>query len=162
MKPGFQDLLKVCLVFATISTLPAQARLGETIEECTARYGKPKPFGKDGGTMAFWKNGFIILASFYEAKCDSIIFFKQEKDALGLSGKISEVELNSLLEANGAGRKWVEIPHASVDKRWVTEDGLRGAGYDSIQHSLVVFTTASADRSAARQAAEEKEKLKGF
>ncbi|PTX99928.1 hypothetical protein DB346_19150 [Verrucomicrobia bacterium LW23] len=59
-------------------TCPAQARLGETEEQCIKRYGDIKSEGKkihpDIKTCDFTKNGISIQIDLYKGVCSRIIF----------------------------------------------------------------------------------------
>lgn len=84
-------------------TSPALARLGETAEECEARYGPPVEHQRarmplsDPVAQVFTKNGITIIAEFYQGKVWSITFRRPE---------INHAEMEAILLANSSERTW--------------------------------------------------------
>ena len=58
----------VIMLVCFVTTLRAEARLGETREECLARYGNPKR--TYGDSLIYEKSGFIIHCFFVKNKCE--------------------------------------------------------------------------------------------
>ena len=50
-----------------IASTPALARIGETPEQCQARYGEPVKKLSNNRSL-FQKNGILIIAEFYEGE----------------------------------------------------------------------------------------------
>jgi hypothetical protein len=69
------------LLFIALLALPgnARGRIGETLDECKARYGRPVSIQKDAAL--FLKNGLTVSVHFIAGKVDQIIYYK--RDPLG-------------------------------------------------------------------------------
>lgn len=149
-------LLLVVLMSATL----ANARIGETLEQCRARYGKE--IRQANGCSVFIKAGFYIMVQFYEGKADSILFRKVEQNILDMPVEISPNEIQNLLKQNGGGQAWKETNEIIIGSSWATEDGKVLAGYTAMDRFLAVFTLDSSLRSLAAKKAKEDKKLEGF
>lgn len=153
----------LCIVAAIVSIIlnpaAAHARLGETLAQCEARYGKAKIIE---GTHFFQKAPMVIGCKFVNGTCESIGIFHSESDRLGQPLEMTQVEIEALLEANSKGSTWVKREVMSVDKIWQTSDGLIQARYYTFRKELNIMTTAELERLTEEKAAKEKAKLKGF
>ena len=136
----------------------AQARIGETVDECVKRYGKPEKYDEAAKAFICNKDGVLILLWFTEGKCCKIVLVKQ-RDKNNLPEFFSEVELETLLAANGEG--WQKIK-TGLTTSWQNADGSRLAQYSSLDGSLVLMTRAQVELDAAAVDAAEKAKLKNF
>lgn len=149
----------VVVIAITFTAFRADARIGETLEQCTVRYGAPVTNSKS--SAAFIKAGFVIAVMFYEGKVDSLAIAKVERDALGKSMEMSDNEISQLLQANAGNRKWKEITR-SFDRSWLTEDAQLVAIYEPSKRQLSIMTKDAAARSGADKKAEENKALKDF
>ncbi len=156
MKSLIYLLLLNCIV------APAFARIGETPEACIARYGEPTKIVKEESQLIFQKGDFLIVASFFEGKCDMIGMRKVEQDILGTPTELSDNEMEVLREANGGGQTWNVKPVMAISKIWQTADGQILAQYEPLERFLVIFTSACNDRKNAETKAKEQKKLDGF
>ena len=152
------------IITATLITLAlattAPGRIGETLVQCQARYGK-EIRGADG-CFIFIKSGFYIMVHLYEGKADSILFRKVEQNILDIPVEISPNEIQNLLKQNGGGKAWKETNEIIIGSSWATEDGSVLAGYKAMEHILVVFTLDHSLRNLAAKKAKEDKKLEGF
>lgn len=142
-------------------TLPASARLGETKDQCIARYGKPDAIS-DADATVFKKNEFFIIIRFFEGSADSINIRKFDSPASTRFGKLSDIEIKTLLEANGGGKKWVELDALGMSRQWKTQDENLSAWYSVMKGDLTVATKENLERNAKRMADEQQKALKGF
>lgn len=149
-------LLLVVLMSATL----ANARIGETLEQCRARYGKE--IRQANGCFGFIKAGFFIMIQFYEEKADSIVFRKVETNILDIPVEISLNEIQNLLKQNGNGQTWKETNEVLIGSSWATEDGKILAGYKAMDRILIIFTLDRSLRDIAAKKAREDKKLEGF
>jgi hypothetical protein len=100
------------LTFACVLLLAAgtaQARVFETAEQCSARYGKPVCTLKTevGSNVSYAKNGVSITVEFRKDSAVSATFFKlTDKDKPDENRVWSKEEIQKLLEASGGERKW--------------------------------------------------------
>jgi len=152
--------MKTLLILIALA-LPAAARIGETPEECIARYGQPMA-DMPAGVMAFTKAGFRIALLFHQGRAEGISVSKMETNILKNSLPMSEAEITAVLDANGAGKKWKESGAGFTGRSWESEDGSRFAGYDKTKNHLNLYTKAWADRTGAEQAEAERKNLDGF
>ena len=75
MKPPMVPILALIL-----AATPATARIGETPQECTKRYGKVTSFTDQPKSISFEKKGITIVTQFHDGKCDCIHFFKLQPE----------------------------------------------------------------------------------
>lgn len=96
-------MFRALLFSAVLFSLPAYARLGETLDECVARYGdvverKPSRIpGSDPDICLFTKSGITIVAEFKTGKAWKILY--------RLSG-MDDASLQTLLSAEATGDGW--------------------------------------------------------
>jgi hypothetical protein len=96
-------MAKLVTLLLALTSIMAQARIGETLSECEARYGpaveqkKATQKDSDPESIVFSKSGITILAEFKGGKVWKISYSKVGMD-------ISEVEI--LLAANSPESKW--------------------------------------------------------
>ncbi len=101
-------------LFITLTT-PVLARIGETPEQCEARYGAPY-ISKEEATYHN-KAGFHVVCTYAQGKCAQITFTHTQDDNRR-STPLSEAEITTLLKANSGGKTWKEAGEDS----WETED----------------------------------------
>ena len=112
-------LLTLVLV---VSLLPVQARLGETLEQCTTRYGavvtrESDPMNVGDYKVLYKTNGYIIEVIFFNGKAAHEVF--------GVLGgrALSDAELETLLGFESSnGNSWLErdtidAPHRIWDRQ---------------------------------------------
>ncbi len=155
-------------------SLNAEARIGETLAQCTARYGKASPVATDPGGWFFVKNGFCIIAKMSKGTCYLMLYTKC--DAAGLSGeKITKAEIQTLMQANApAGSTWELPTPAELGVGDEAEEGLLVETADkkfraftwAKQTKLTIFVRSEYEawvaKCAAEKAAEKQNSLKGF
>ena len=138
-------VLLLCLPSAS------NARIGETLQQCIARYGQPDSGPEESLShpkateCVFIKGGFDISVIFWAGKAASIMFSKLDRSAF------SSAEVEELLGKNGGGwmllkaneRRRNELPNAtdnpnpdeylreSDSQVWETADGKADASLNS-------------------------------
>jgi hypothetical protein len=136
-----------------VAPLCTFARVGETLAQCEARYGKGTEYG-DAETCIFSKAGISVGVHLYQGKVDQIAYWKEE-------GTFSTSETEAFLKANCSNKRWIKADGGS----WTTEDrgivaslslGTDGKGY------LVISTKEFDERREKDEKAEEKKRLEGF
>jgi hypothetical protein len=89
----------------------ASARVGETFAQCLKRYGTPTliatpyefaPEAKGLGYYTFQKNGINVQIGFIDGVACDMTYSH-------VAGNFTQVEIDTLLEANGAGMKWTTV-----------------------------------------------------
>lgn len=138
-----------------------QARVGETIAQCEARYGEPSK-ALDGNTINFLKDGMVITVEHWAGKCVQITYCREEPLP------IDEIEL--ILEVNAvttADGKWTKRSGGlATITTWSTTNRTRFAMYETIGFTLVItdlkaIAPLNAHRDASSKASASA-KLKGF
>jgi len=161
-------------------SLNAEARLGETLEQCTQRYGDP--IKDSDGSFHFSKSNFEIFILFYKGKAATIVYRKKiissddKVTALSefeakLKGLFNNNEVTELLRINGGESVWKE--YTGSKNAWHTSDDKFAAIYNEKSDELTVLTEeyrkhieaeqkAKRDRELAEQKAKDVKGLGGF
>jgi len=94
------------LLLITLLAFPrnTQCRIGETLEECKTRYGKPVDIKKD--TALFFKNGMTLSVHFIDGRVDEIRYYKIDSKNSKKTICPSDAEVNILLRANAQDTSW--------------------------------------------------------
>jgi hypothetical protein len=156
--------MKALLLLSVLISLssPALARIGETREQCDARYGKPVEV-KDPNGVKYQKSGLNVICRFIEGKCGYIYFSKIQKDAQNESLPLPVEEAKILMEVNSGGAPWSKAGEIAEDGFEAWESGDLEAGYSKIAPSfLSIDTLAYRKYEEARKAADKKGDLKDF
>jgi hypothetical protein len=151
------------LVIALLSSaLPSNARLGETLEQCVARYGNPvtpmdvaDSSGGKKGQAIFEKNGYSIAIAFLGGISESEMFSKDDKSAF------TDTEKDTILNANAENLRWSLSTEPSVNDNWIREDDAR-AIYDRFGRTLLLATKKFILKERAEARADQQNKLKDF
>jgi hypothetical protein len=97
--------------------------MGETLEQCKTRYGKPVEIKKD--TALFFKNGMTISAHFIDGKVDQITYYKTDPKDSKKTICPSDAEVDILLQANAQDGPWkMEFARRNHAIWWNKERGL--------------------------------------
>jgi len=152
------------LLLLLFSTPSVYGRIGETPQQCKARYGDPVHLDAKTKNAGFIKAGFNISATFKGdgGVCSIIYIEKSKKDILGTSEEISDIELKTFLKANGGGSEWRETEGAWTAITWITKDGLITAQYDKLEHELIIITMKCMSQINKERKEAEKENLDEF
>ncbi len=144
-------LLMSGLCFTLLIILPCQsfARIGDTLEECKARYEPFESFNVKGA-YSFIKDGIVIVTFFFDGKVDKIRYVKFAEGSWEVSPftNLSDNEIQTLLKANGGNRKWVKLKDQPL---WKTEDGEFVANLDDDYTNLWILTRARLGREVAKE-----------
>jgi hypothetical protein len=120
MKTLFFGLLLITLLALPRNT---QCRIGETLEECKTRYGKPVEIKKD--TALFFKNGMTVSAHFIDGKVDQITYYKTDPKDSKKTICPTDAEVDILLQANAQDGPWkMELARRNHAMWWNKERGL--------------------------------------
>jgi hypothetical protein len=156
------------VTLTTSSTL--FARIGETEQECAARYGEPIKKFPDN-SFHYQKADLGILITFFNGKADAITYRKIATNVLGKGEEISENEIEILLKSNSGGVPWKKRVAISITKNWETdsmtkhwetENGELLATYLTFDNLLKVGTKDYLAREKAKKDAKESKNLEGF
>jgi hypothetical protein len=146
--------ISLLLVFS-LFTVPLRANLGETIQQCVARYGKPNAFTEADpkspfGTIIFVAGGFVLTIFVYNGVEVGARVAKADKS------DFSVADLQTIMGADTAGTAW--ITGKSDDPTcltWTRSDNAT-AFYDKTKHMLMFTSTAMSDalKAAAAKSAQ--------
>lgn len=148
------------LVFALSLALASQspARLGETPEECKARYGDPVGATPKDETYAYSKAGMNVGIVFRSGKAAMLVIQKSDQKT-----PLGSAEILTLLKANGGDLEWLMVEGGEDSKKsWKTPDGKRAANYDHSSSRLVIFQVEAMKKEADKQQQESAKALEGF
>jgi hypothetical protein len=115
-----------------------QARIGDTLKETIARYGKPVHKTAAEEFAMFREASYYITAHFHEAKTDAITYVKAGSES-STKGAFSDDEIQMLLKINGNGQTWKRSKAEAGLHEWRTEDGKLLAVY--AESKFLVITT---------------------
>jgi len=120
--------------FLTVGMMPGRASLGETMDQCVARYGQavtPMVHFNDvsDGSLWFKTDDYFINAIFFHGVVGAEIIRKRD------GSKISDDELDAILQTESAGGSWNRVTTLVSDKMWTRKDGA-GAVYFVITGKL--------------------------
>lgn len=121
MKRSNMQIPFFILLLTALLALPwkAQCRIGETLDECKARYGNPVELKKDAAL--FLKNGMYVSAHFADEKVDEISYYRKSPKDPKKSVCPTDAEAEILLRANAQDTPWeIEFAH-SRDVLWRNE-----------------------------------------
>ena len=157
MNKLFISILFVCLPGV------AFARIGETLEQCKARYGEPIIQENTHGMYVFIKSGFYIMVGFgADKKVACITYRKTTKDDLGQPQEIADEEIQIILKLN-SNKKWGRVLEISfTNKLWTNEDKSYGANYDMLENTLVITNYEFAKKFQDKMKEIDKDKTNGL
>jgi hypothetical protein len=147
----------IASVLFALLTIPTQARIGESAEELSTRYGKAEE--SVVGKLVFRKNGIFVTATLMEGKCQSLVLspYKESPSRQISDGEpLTQEQIDRLLTANAPGSKWV----GSRQTGWKTEDGLFSAF--AIRSGIAIETAAFTQAKLEKLKAQEADKIDGF
>lgn len=150
---------KTAMLLAALLPAVVFARIGETVEQCRARYGKPVAVDREALTMTWHRQGIRIVAEFDKRHRCRRISYGRAPGAAGVN--LTDAELEALLAANAPPlREWQRV-HAAGVERW--EAGRLVATYGRRRGHLLTIAEAALLKAEAQQrekAAEDR--LDGF
>jgi len=131
-------MLRLALVLLMLLTLPLRANLGESVEQCVKRYGKPIGFSEASakspfGTVVFAAGGYTLVVFVVNNEEVGARVTKGDKSAF------SDAELKNIMSAD-ANSAW-EISTTNVPNctQWIRSDKAT-ALYDRDNHVLMFMT----------------------
>ena len=113
----------------------AHARLGETVAQIEARYGKPSETSSNGvrSSASYSKDGIAVKVDFVNRASWQETYCKPSADQQGAFEPFLRKEIDAFLEANAAGQAWdgPTKPGGNMwggwDWRWKRTDGATAA-----------------------------------
>jgi hypothetical protein len=136
-------VISLLLVFSFF-TAPLRANLGETIQQCIVRYGRPNGYSEASpkfpfGTLVFIAGGYVLTIFVYQGRQVGARISKSDKSAF------KDTEMQAIMEADTAGLNW--ISSKSDDPTclaWQRSDNAKVL-YDQVKHVLIFTSPAMTD-----------------
>ncbi len=136
-------MFRSALLLFLVLTLPVRANLGETVEQCVARYGRPIGYSEANaqspfGTVVFAAAGYKLTVFLIGTTEVGARIVKDE------GGAFTDTEQQNILAADSDGTPW--NPTTSDDPTclcWTRGDKAT-ALYDKQKHTLLFSSTAMA------------------
>ena len=110
----------VAILVVGLLTVSASGRMGETREQCDARYGTPKSVidhrADSFDSSADYEKGGVSASVYFMSGKATLIYFGKKNRVGSQAHKESwrEYEIRALLERNGSGKKWELIPEEKL------------------------------------------------
>lgn len=143
---------------------PAHARIGETLEECQARYGSATEHSKSEGISLFKKSGYIVTCMVTYGKVSVIVFNKEKQRESVFNPPLSDEEISTLQKANSGGSEWEEttgqFEHSK--RTWKSKDGKLISIYDTVKNTMSFMTMEVIQKTLQSTKDKDQEKLKDF
>jgi hypothetical protein len=101
-------MLRSAIIFFTLLTIPLRANLGESVQQCVKRYGKPIGFSEVGskspfGTLVFTATGYTLMVFLINNKEVGARVSKVDKSAF------TDAEMKTIMDADSANTSWIPI-----------------------------------------------------
>ena len=148
-------MLRPAIFFLLLLTLPVHANLGETVEQCVARYGRPIGYSEANrqfpfGTVAFTATGYTLIVFLLRNHEVGARVSKQDKSAF------SETELNNIMAADSNNSPWATMKSPDPTCLQWTRSDQATVLYDKDKHVLIFTSKEMADavRAGAAPAAQ--------
>jgi hypothetical protein len=107
------------ITYLAILSATAQARVGETVRQVEARYGKPDRVLEEQGSLrklGYVHRGWLIIVG-YVADVSKSEFFDGNR-------RLSDADVQQLLALNlTPGTTWKRLPDLGGDQTWIRSDG---------------------------------------
>jgi hypothetical protein len=137
------------VLILVLLTLPARANLGETVEQCVKRYGKPVAFSEATdkfpfGTIVFTATGYTLVVFLLNNAEVGARVSKVDKTAF------TDAEIQNIMGADSNGTPWTST--TSVDPttlQWTRNDKATVL-YDKSKYMLIFTSQIMADAMAAK------------
>jgi len=132
-------MLRSAIILFSLLTIPLRANLGETTEQCVARYGKPIGYSEASakspfGTVAFTATGYTLIIFLIKNKEVGARVSKLDKSAF------TAAEMQTIMDADSTGSPWTPAPSDDPTcLRWARGDKATVL-YDKEKHMLI-FTS---------------------
>ena len=132
-------MLRSAIILLFLLTIPVRANLGETVEQCVKRYGKPIGYSEASakspfGTVVFTATGYTLIVFLINDKEVGARVSKLDKSAF------TDAEMKTIMGADLAGSEWTPAPSDDPTcLQWIRGDKTTVL-YDKEKHMLI-FTS---------------------
>ena len=131
-------MIRRAVILFVVLTIPVRANIGETVEQCVKRYGKPVGYSEPGPTSPF---GTLV---FFAAKYTLIVFLLDNKDAGARITKtdksaFTEAEVKTIMDAEAdPASPWTSTPSSDPTCIQWTRGDKATVIYDKEKHMLII------------------------
>lgn len=136
----------------------AQARIGETLAQCSKRYGRP--VSTSGEVTVYRMAGFLVMVSTHQGVVDRILYRKEAENVLGVPADISKDEIKMLLKSNAP--TWEVARVAQIGNWWRTPSESLLSMWTPAERHLIVTTEGWLERRRVKEKDEAARVTKGF
>jgi hypothetical protein len=132
-------MFRNALLLFILITLPARANLGDTVEQCVKRYGKPVGYSEASdklpfGTIVFTATGYTLIVFLLNNVEVGARVSKVDKSAF------TDAEIQNIMGADSDGSPWTSTPSTDPNSlQWARKDKAT-AFYDKAK-SMLIFTS---------------------
>jgi hypothetical protein len=132
-------MFRSAIILLLLLTIPLRANLGETVQQCVARYGAPVGFSEAGakgpfGTLVFTATGYTLIVFLIKNKEVGARISKQDKSTF------TDAEMQNIMGADLAGSTWASTPSDDPTcLQWIRGDKATVL-YDKAKH-ILIFTS---------------------
>ncbi|HEV3273139.1 MAG TPA: hypothetical protein VGZ93_13250 [Candidatus Methylacidiphilales bacterium] len=132
-------MLRAAILFFSLLTIPLRANMGETVEQCVARYGRPVGFSEAGpkspfGTLVFSAAGYTLIVFLVHNKEAGARVSKTDKSAF------TDAEMKNIMSADSAKFPWTPTPGDDPSCLKWTRGDKATVLYDK-QKYMLIFTS---------------------
>jgi hypothetical protein len=132
-------MFRSAIILLFLLTIPLRANLGETVEQCVKRYGKPIGYSEASakspfGTVVFTATGYTLIVFLINDKEVGARVSKLDKSAF------TDAEMKTIMGADLAGSEWTSAPSDDPTCLQWTRGDKATVLYDKEKHMLI-FTS---------------------
>jgi hypothetical protein len=136
----------------------AQCRIGETLDECKARYGSPIKL--EDNTALFSKQGIYVSVHLFKGTVDEISYYRNSARDLKKTLCPTDAEVQVLLSANAQDSKWELRGTYGRHSLWTTRE--RGLSAFRTERALTISISDPAVFQAHHERKAAAKALEGF
>ncbi len=142
-------MFRCAILFFVLLSIPLRANLGETVEQCVKRYGKPIGFSEANpkvpfGTLVFMAGKYTLLVFLLETKEVGARVSKTDKSAF------TDAEMKTIMDADAdAQSPWTSTPSTDPSCLEWTRGDKATVLYDKEKHMLIFTSVAMAEAAKA-------------
>jgi hypothetical protein len=141
------------IIFFVVLSIPLRANLGDSVEQCVKRYGKPIGFSEANakapfGTLVFAAGKYTLLVFLLETKEVGARVSKTDKSAF------TDAEMKTIMDADADAKSpWISTPSDDPTSLEWTRGDKASVLYDKEKHMLIFTTVAMVEAAKAVPAA---------
>jgi len=146
-------MFRRALILFVLLSLPLRANLGESVEQCVKRYGKPAGFSEASpkipfGTLVFIAGKYTLVIFLLETKEVGARVSKTDKSAF------TDAEMKTIMDADADPQSpWTSTPSTDPTSLEWTRGDKATVFYDKDKHMLIFTTVAMAEAAKAMKPA---------